>query len=177
MALISIFAGVAVFTLSVGFKAWSSGMSRANVRQDGNLVLERMVREVSQAYSITAAEADKITFWADADGSKRISFETETGNLIRTIEGSGVETVLTHDAQTFALSYRDLSDNPMSLPSDVASQDKRDNIRVIIISLILNKGDETITLSSSVYVRNQELQQQEEDGENGGNGWQWHGGG
>lgn len=152
-ALIGILAGVVAFTFTVGLKTWSSGFYRTNLRQDGNLVLERMGRELSQAYSIRNAEADAITFWLDADGNEEVTFELENSNLKRT--GGGVERVLTPDVQTFALSYRDLNNNPMTLPQDVASQAKRDNIRVITISLTLDKADETVTLSSSVYTRNQ----------------------
>lgn len=154
-ALIGILAGVVAFTFAVGLKTWSSGLDRTDIRQDGNLVLERMVRELSQAYSIRNAEEDAITFWADADGDEEVTFELENSNLKRTSDGG--ETVLTPDVETFALSYRDVNNNLMTLPQDVASQSKRDNIRVIIILLTLDKADETVTLSSSVYTRNQGL--------------------
>jgi hypothetical protein len=42
-------------------------------------------------------------------------------------------------------------------PGGTSSQAKRDDIRVITVSLILNEGDETVTLSSGVYARNQDL--------------------
>ena len=140
----------------VGLRTWNSGLNRAQIRQDSSLAMEKMVRELSQADSITDAAADEITFLADLDDdgiNETVTFDVNNTELIRTFEG--VPTVLAFDVQGFELSYRDLDDNLLNLPQDTASQKKRDDIRVIAISLSMNKADETIILNSGVYARNQ----------------------
>lgn len=159
MALVAILVGAVSFTFAVGLESWSSGRNRSEIRQDGNLSLERMVRELSQASSITIAHADRIKFDADVDGDGTdetitFNFDDDNNNLNRTVVG-GATTILAPNVQTFGLSYRDLDDTLLSLPQHTNTQVKRDRIRVIIISLTMDKGDETITLSSSVYARNQ----------------------
>jgi len=155
IALFSILTVAVFWSFTAGLRTWGSGKNRAAIRQDGSLAIQKMTRELSQAYSIRAANEDEITFWADAAGEEEISFVLEDTALLR--KAGSIETVLTFDAQTFALSYRDLYDDVMTLPQDTASQGKRDNIRIVVISLNLNKGGEAITLSSGVYTRNQGL--------------------
>ena len=139
-----------------GLKVWNFGKDRADMIQNGNLTLEKMMRELSQASSITDADDNTITFLADIDddgADEAITYSVSSNNINRTEDGTS--TILASDVQTFQLSYRDLNDNAMSIPSDVASQQKRDDIRIITIALTFNKADETINLSSSVYARNQ----------------------
>lgn len=147
---------IALFwTFVAGLKIWNSGKNRSDIRQGGNWAIERMVRELSQAYSIRNADGDEITFWADSDGDDEVTFNVDDNELIRT--AGSAETILTPYVDTLTLSYRDINNNLMTLPQDTASQSKRDNIRVIIMSLTLNAGDDTVTLSSSIYTRNQGL--------------------
>lgn len=154
MALVSILASAVSFAFAVGLKVWSSGRSRAEIRQDGNLAMERMVRELSQASRITIADAtkEKVKFSADLDQDgeiESITFNTIENNLNRTVEDIAV--VLARNVETFRLTYYDLNNNLLEAPMAPA---ERDNIRVITITLTMNKVDETIILSSSVYVRN-----------------------
>lgn len=154
-ALIGILTGVIALIFAVGLKTWSSGMGRANLRQDGNLAIEIMVRELSQAKSFTTAQSSQVKFDADIDDDgidEQITFAISGANLTRTVDGTAA--VLISNLQAFDLLYRDLNDVSMAFP--ITGGD-RDNIRIIIMSLILNKGDETFTLSSSVYARNQGL--------------------
>jgi len=155
VAFFSIFTTAVFFSFVVGLRVWDSGKIRANIRQDASLALERITRELSQAYSIQGAREDEITFWADAAGTEEITIDVQTGNLTRTLDA--LATILTPNVQTFTLSYRDLDDNSMNIPSDVGSQAKRDDIRIVGISLVLDEEDETITLGSSAYTRNQGL--------------------
>ena len=139
----------------VGLRSWDSGKNRAGLRQEGNFALEKMTRETCLAASITTAAADQITFEADLDddsSDETITFELSSNELIRTV--GSIDTVLARNVQTFTLSYRDVNDSPMSLPSDVSNQAKRDTIRIVTIVLTLNDLDETTTLSTSVYCRN-----------------------
>lgn len=158
IVLFSILAVSVSWGFVVGLTSWSSGLNRADLRQDGNWAIEIMVREISQASIITAADSDNITFVADVDDdgtNETVTFDISNNNLNRTV--GSIATVLTSNVQTLDLSYRNIVNKLMTLPEDTSAQDERDKIRVIIISLTLNNVDETLTLSSSVYARNQGL--------------------
>ncbi len=157
--LIIVIALFSVLMLSVswvfvaGLRTWNSGVNRAEIRQDGTLALEKMVREISQADSFTIAHADRVKFDADLDddgGNEDITFATDDNRLIRTV--SGTSTVLAYNVQSFGLLYRDLNNAVMPFP---ITGNNRDNIRVIIMSLTMSNADETIDLSSGAYARNQ----------------------
>lgn len=148
-------AAAVFWTFVAGLRAWDSGWNRADVRQAGNLAIEIMTRELSQAKSFTVAQAGKVKFDADIDNDdsdETVTFAADDGCLKRTVDG--IATVSTPNLQKLEFAYRDLNDAAMTFP--ITGND-HDNIRGIVIFLILNKGDETIMLSSGVYVRNQEL--------------------
>ena len=152
---LSILIGFVSWVFIVGLRSWSFSKNRSDIRQDGNLALEKMVRELSQASSFTIAQAEQVKFVADIDSdgtNETVTFSVTDSNLNRTVDG--VTTVLTPDAQTLGFLYRDLNDAVMTFP--ITGGD-RVNIRVVIISLTLNKVDETVNLSSSAYARNQGL--------------------
>jgi len=148
-----IIVGFAGWSFVVGLRTWASGMNRTEIRQDSALAMERMVRELSQAKLITIAQVDTVKFAADADddgADETITFDTLTGNLNRTVKDT--ITVLARNVNSFQLAYYDLNDVLLDFP--VLGAD-RDNIRVITITLTMNKADETLTLSSGAYARNQ----------------------
>ena len=158
IVLFSILAGFISWTFVAGLKVWDSGINRTKAREDASLAMERMVRELGQASLITAAQVDGITFVADVDddgSNETITFDVSSNNLIRGV--GSLSTILASNVQSFDLSYRNLVNKLMALPEDTSGPDERDKIRVIIISLTMNKDDEIITLSSSVYARNQGL--------------------
>lgn len=153
-----ILTGAAVGIFTAVLKTWASGTDAAEIRRNGGMAIEKMVRDLSQASRITIADfTNAISFKADVnhDGNDQtITFDTTNGtDLVRTIDDQPI--TISPDVQTFTLAYRDSDNSPMSIPSDVASQENRDRIRIIVISLAMSRGDETLFLSSSVYVRNQ----------------------
>ena len=157
VTLLSVLAGVVSQVFLLGLKVWSTDWNRTEIRQKAALGLERMTRELGQAGSITTARANRIRFSADVDndGSDEtvtFRFYPARDEIRRTVDGTAM--VMTPYIQAFALSYYRANTGTDFTPS---SQADRDDIRVIGISLTLNKGDETITLSSSIYPRNQGL--------------------
>lgn len=154
-ALLSIMTVVIAVVFLTGLKAWSSGLNRTGIREEGSIAMERMMRDLSQASNITAATAATITFTADVDNdsvNETVTFSRDVdNNLIRTVDGSAI--TLTPNAQALAFSYTDLN-NTSIVP---ASQADRDTIRVVTMALTMSKSGETYTLSSSAYTRNQAL--------------------
>ncbi len=148
-------------------------MARAEIRQDANLAMEKMVRDLSQASGITAADANSITFAADTDANGvneivTFSFDNSRKKINKIF--NGITTTLTPYVQAFTLLYRKANTELYFTP---VSQPDRDAIRVIVINLSMNKASENFSLSSSVYPRNQG----KSVGGGGGGGGQGGGGG
>jgi len=156
IAFFSVLAGVISWMFVTTLRSWDSGLNRARIRQESNAAMGIMMREIGQASSITDAAADEITFEADLDddgGDETVTYSVSGTNLVRTVDA--VDTIVLSYVDSLTLSYRDVNDASMSIPSDVSNQAKRDTIRVVTVSMASDRADETFTLSSSVYVRNQ----------------------
>ncbi len=155
-ALLSVFVGVVLWIFAVELKMWGLSRDRVMIRQQGHQALNRMVRELSQTNSITSAAAGAITFLADLDDNgadETITLNTSGSNLNRT-EGAVVNS-LAFNVQSFGIAYRDLNNNLLTPPGGTDTQAERDTIKVVTLSLTMNKTDETLNLSSSVYLHNQ----------------------
>ncbi|MCQ9206420.1 MAG: type II secretion system GspH family protein [Omnitrophica bacterium] len=158
VVLFLVLTGVLARVLLVGLEVWGSENNRANLRQEANLAMERIVRELSQTTSITDANEDGIEFVVDLDDNgvnETVTFDVSGTTLNRTEDAKAVK--LAENSQTFALAYYDTTNALMAVPQDVSNQAKRDNIRLINIALTMNNDSETVALRSSVYTRNQGL--------------------
>ncbi|NQU95198.1 MAG: hypothetical protein HQ549_03070 [Candidatus Omnitrophica bacterium] len=156
VTLFLILGSVVLWVFVVGLRSWDSGLNRANIRQSVNVALERMTRELGQASEVTQAKAGNITFQADLDENgtvETITFDvTNADNLERT--ESGRDILMVSNVQDFTLGYYLESGND-TLLSSVNSPANRDTIRVVVISITVSEGDETLTFSTSAYTRNQ----------------------
>jgi len=155
MALFSVIIAVTISMFTLSLDVWGSGRSRFDITQDGNLALERIVRYLELASNITAATETEITFDADVyndgtDDTITITFDAVTKKLNQTIDG--VTMTLAPYVQDFTFSYYQ---SDTETPFTPLIQDDRDTICVIMLSLTMNRGSETITLGSSAYCRNQ----------------------
>lgn len=161
VVLFSILVAAVFWIFVAGLKIWGSGKDRAYIRQDANLAIERMVRELSEASAINTAKSDEVEFDADLDGDgsvETIRFDVSNdGNLERTevITGPDIVVIIAPNVRDFIVGYYLDGDNDTLLTS--VTGPSVDDIRVIVISLTLDDGDETIILSSSAYARNQGL--------------------
>ena len=157
--------GTAVlFVFTAGLRSWNSGRNYAEIIENGSLTMEKMVRDLSIATEITSAESDEVGFEADIDGNGPIDIKYDidnNGDLIYTT-GSGAskaEAVAIEDIQSFSLGYYlDLDDILYdSVKATGSEPTEADGIRIVVISLGLTEGDESMTFSGSVYTRNQGL--------------------
>ena len=156
LVLLSIFIGVVLLVFVAQLKTWGSSLNRATIRQQGHQALGRMVRELNQTNSITSASSGAVTFLADLDdnGSDETITLNTSGTILNRSEGA-VITPLVFNVQSFGLAYRDLNDNVLTPPAGTDTQVERDTIRVVVLSLTMNKADETLNISSSAYLHNQ----------------------
>jgi prepilin-type N-terminal cleavage/methylation domain-containing protein len=153
IALFVILVSVIPMIFLTGLKSWSSGRNRAQIREEANLAMEMMVRDLGQADTITVATASAITFAADVDNdnaNETVAYSRDAGNnLIRAVAGTAI--ALNSDTQALTFTYTDLN-NAVFTPT---TQADRDNIRVVTIGLRLSNVSENITVASSAYTRNQ----------------------
>ena len=153
--LFSLIAGISGLVFAVGLRSWNSALNRAKVRQDCALAMERMVRELAQTDSVARARVGDVTVDVDLDNNganESLEFDVDNANNL-TRDVDGVTTILASGVGTFTLSYLDADNNTLSAP--VNPQATRDTIRVISILMTASQGDESFTLSSSAYCRNQ----------------------
>lgn len=156
IVLFSILAVSVLWISAVAIKTWGTALDRTQIRQEAGSAMARMIREMGQINSITDAQDAQMTFLADLDGNgtdETVSLDTSGSNLIRT-EGT-VTTILASNVQTFGLSYLDVNNTLLNPPGGTSTQTKRDGIRVITVTLTMDKDDETLTLASSAYAKNQ----------------------
>lgn len=154
--LFSVLALSVLWIFSTSLKIWGTGLDRTQIRQEAGAALGRIIRELGQTASVSAATANQITFLADLDGNgsdETVSLNVSGGNLTRT-EGA-VTTLLASNVQTFGLSYRDVNNVLLTPPADTDTQPERDQIRIVTVTLTMDKDEETLTLASSAYARNQ----------------------
>ena len=157
VTLFSVIAAVVSLIFLTGLRTWDSARIRANLRQDAGLAMERMARELSEASAVNTAKSNEIDFDADLDGNgtpETIKFAVSHDNNLERTE-SGTSVILARAVQSFTAGYYLDGDNDTLLSS--VTGPSLGNIRVIVLTLALNDGDETFTLSSSVYIRNQGL--------------------
>lgn len=155
MALFSVIVGAALSIFTVSLNIWDSSQSRIDIRQNGSLAMEKMVRYLELANNITAATASSITFTADVnndDTDETVTLALDTVNEKLNQAISGVTMTLTPGVQSFSLSYYK---SDTETPFTPLIQADRDTIRIVNLSLIMNKGSDTVSLGSSAYCRNQ----------------------
>lgn len=163
--LFSAITGASALMLSSGLKIWSSSKDRLDIRQNGSLAMERMIRYLEIANYKAAvpafvASANSTTFAADVDDNGiyetvTLAYDAVNKRINITIGVGGMATILTPDVQSFDLSYYKSDPPALLLPLPLTTSDQRDSIRVVTISLTMNKGSDTVTLSSSAFCRNQ----------------------
>ncbi len=157
MLLFSAITGATVLMFNTGLKIWSSSKDRIDIRQNGSLAMERMIRYLELARNITTAAEDSITFTADLDNNgldETITIAYDAVNKIDiTIAGS--TTTLTRDVNNLVLTYYGLNTETAFTPPHPINPADRASIRVINISITMSKGSDTVTLSSSAFCRNQ----------------------
>lgn len=153
IALLSVLAGAGAWVLVVGVKAWVSDQDRARIRQDCTLALEMMVRDLSQASNFTSATGSAVAFSSfDNNGTAQtVAFSIDgSNNLTRTVNGTAHMLVPNASSLTFA--YVDNNNNPLATP---VPSGNLANIRVVTPTLTMSASNETFTLSSSAFARNQ----------------------
>ena len=165
LTLIELLIAILLFSAIIGatvlmLKIWSSNKDRLDISQNGGLAMEKMVRYLELANNITDATTNSITFTADINndsmpGPDTVTLAFDAVNKKLYGEINGVTTPLTPYVQDFSFSYCAAGTEIPFKPPKPKTKTECDTIRIVVLLLTMNKGSDTITLSSSAFCRNQ----------------------
>ena len=124
------------------------------LRQQLAGALDALTREASLANNVDNAEDQRFQFDADLDGNgtteNNVNYQVSGGDLQRVYNGATV--TLVRDLTSLDFDYVDTTDANLAVP--VSPQPTRDTIRVVQITATATKDQETISLASAAYLRN-----------------------
>ena len=140
-----------------GTQSYLTGAARVEVQQNARMVLERMVRELRSARSVTAIGGpEDITFVHENGNTVRYQL---SGNMLNRTEG-GAPAALAGGVQTLTLTYYSAFDAATNTGTVTAVPG---SVRVIRIQIITgterpasagSPGDQRATVESTVTLRN-----------------------
>ena len=154
LVLLGIFLGTMHETLVVGLRVVHAGDQREDIRQQMANAMALLTREASLASNVDNAEDQRLQFDADLDGDgtteNNINYQVNSGDLQRIYNSATV--TLVRDLTSLDIDYVDSGGANLTTP--VSAQATRDTIRVAQITMTATKENETISLTSAVYLRN-----------------------
>ena len=154
IVLLSVFIGAVYQATIIGLRSANHSDERETLRQQMANALDVMIREAALAGNVDNAEDDRFQFDADIDGDgspeNNINYRLQNGNLERSLSSTAV--VLVNNVSSVDFSYRDNSDSNLATP--VVSQPARNTIRVMQITITAVNDDESISLASAAFLRN-----------------------
>lgn len=154
VSLLSIFVGSVYESVVVGLRTANAADKREDIRQQLAGALEALTREASLASNVDNAEDQRLQFDADLDGNgtteNNVNYQVSSGDLQRVYSGTTV--TLVRDLTSLDFNYADSTGADLTTP--VGSQPTRDTIRVVQITATATKDNETISLASAAYLRN-----------------------
>lgn len=140
IVIIGILVAIGVPLLMEAADAWLLQSQRKEMSESAKIAIDRMVREIRRATSITTAQAATLQF-TDID-SQNITFTRSGATLQRTL--AGTTNNLADNATSLTFAYYDASGNPTAVLAD---------IRRIQINLSFSLGGTQISLQSQVSPR------------------------
>lgn len=152
LSLLGLFLGAVQETFIHGLRIVDAADERSEVDSELAWGLERLSREVAQAKTFTTATASRMVLTVDLnqDGTdETVDYLLSNGQVLR--QESNRQVVLVRNAQALTFSYVDLDGNTLSVP--VASG-SLDDIRLVQVSVTGDLEDETVAMTTAMFVRN-----------------------
>ncbi len=150
----AVFFGTVYESVIVILRTANAVDEREAIRQQLAHALEILTREAAMASNVDNAEDQRFQMDGDLDGDGdtegNINYRVSSGDLQRVYSGDTV--TLIPDLTSLDFDYVDLNGAAMTTP--VSPGSSRDNIRVIQITVSATKDNETISLASAAYLRN-----------------------
>ena len=154
VTLLGIFMGAVYESVIVGLRAANSSDERESIRQQLANALDILTREAALASTVDLAQDQQFQFDADLDGNgtteNNINYQVNSGDLQRIY--NGVTVTLVSDLTSLDFDFTDSSGADMTTP--VGSPTNRDTIRVTQVTTTATRDNETLSLASAAYLRN-----------------------
>ena len=154
VVLLSILIGAVYEVVIVGLRTVHASDEREEIRQELSNALDLLTREASLANNLDNAEDQRLQFDADLDGNgtteNNINYQVSSGDLQRVY--NGVTVTFVKDLTSLDFNYT--GSGGANLTTPVATQALRDTIRVVQVTITATKDNETISLASAAYLRN-----------------------
>lgn len=144
IVILGVVAGLGSSLLVEIVDAWALYKDQRELAESATMSMDRMVREIRRAVSISSADDSDLQFMVI--GGDSISFDLSGTTLRRTLNGTANGLAANVDSLTFT--YYDISDLP--LPTPVATPS---DIRRIAAALTLSSGGARLETSSQVSPR------------------------
>ncbi len=153
MSLVGIFFSAVYESVIIGLRTVNASDERENIRFQLARALDQLTREASVASNVDSAQDQRLQIDADLDGNgsteNNVNYQVQNGDLERVYNGATV--VLVPDLTSLDFDYVDLNGTAMTTP--VGSGSLHD-IRIVQITATVTKDQETVSLTSAVYLRN-----------------------
>ena len=154
ISLLAIFMAAVYESVISGLRVANASDEREAIRQQLANTLDLLIREASIASNVDNAEDQRFQFDADLDGNgtteNNVNYNVSSGDLQRTY--NGITVTLIRDLSSLDFNFVDSGGSTLSTP--VGSQPTRDTIRVVQITVTATNDQETISLTSAAYLRN-----------------------
>ena len=154
MALLALFFSGVYESVIVGLRVANASDERESIRQQLAHAMDLLTREGGVASNVDNAEDQRFQFDGDIDGdgstNNNINYQVSSGDLQRVYSGNTV--TLVKDLTSLDFDYVDLNGSNMTTP--VTPAGTRDNIRVVQVTMTATSDQETISMTSAIYLRN-----------------------
>ena len=150
MGLLGVVAAVAYDAVIVGLRATSAAAQREELRQQLAAALDRMARDMAVASDVDEAQDGRFQFDTPAVNDVDYVYDGTDQELSRD-DAAGAPRDILRYVTAFDFNYFDSSGTQLSTP---VSGSAEDTIRVVQIIATMNRGTETITVATAVYLRN-----------------------
>lgn len=154
ISLLGIFMAAVYESVISGLRMANASDEREAIRQQLAHALDLLTREAAIASRVDNAEDQRFQFDADLDGNgtteNNVNYNVSSGDLQRTY--NGITVTLIRDLSSLDFDFVDSGGSTLSTP--VGNQPLRDTIRVVQITVTATNDNETISLTSAAYLRN-----------------------
>ncbi len=168
LTLLSFFFGAVYDTVIVGLRSVGSADTREDLRMQLTRALDRFTREVRMARNVTFAQDQQFQFDADfnADGNSTdpgeatINYQVSGTHLNRSQGGGSPVAVISNLSISSPLdfNYYEQGSTTESATCDSTSSCGsnccRSEVRVVVITTTVTRGNETISMTSSAFLGN-----------------------
>lgn len=152
LVLLGTFLGTGYESVIAGLRATHAADGREGLRQQVSTALELWTREAGVASAVDVADDQEFQFDADVDGDgdlePDISYRVQNGALQRTYNGATI--TLVNGVTGVDFEYTNRKGKAVKTPV----KKKWNEIRIVGVTITASRGDETHSMASAVYLRN-----------------------